>query len=294
MAQYALDKLTFNFRPDNIPAPEIETGDSPDQQSANDIYRQVHKMVYNEWPKSDLGRHWQAAVSNARAAKMDFKTFCLYVIAGFFVTHEYTKFYPSNLSASSSVGKLEGFRKACLRKMGASDARSLGLMLNIEFHAIDDEMLTSEVSFGRYVTGMVDTDNPCAEIFEQDEISFSPYWLAIEPDYTEVVYRPYFQAKSKIPHFDWEKHWTKAQLRHRHLVGQVRSVLIRRSHLASTVFNARSRIMPKAVKSVLDYHGMKPTSPISDKANVDDAFEFWKQVGAECADWKKNYGVKQL
>ncbi|MGV0949114.1 MAG: hypothetical protein ACOYB3_00270 [Azonexus sp.] len=284
MAQYALDDLTFNFVPDGLPLPDILASENIDQITANDIYRQAYRMIYNDWPKSDLGQKWQAAIANARAAQMDFKTFCLYIIAGYMVTHEHTPFFPVNLTANSSLEKVEGYRKACLRKFGASDARSLGLLLNLEMYDIDEEMLLSEVSFGRYVTGYVISGEKqiCRAVYDQDEIAFSPYWLAIEYTYHENVFVPYLQKVKETTVQEKSKLGNPAQLRHRHLVSQVISVLKRRTHLASTIFASRSRIMPKAVKSVLSHHGLKPASPISDSANIDDAYEFWKQVGDAC------------
>lgn len=282
MAQYALDDLTFNFVPDGLPMPELEVSDNPDQVSANDIYRQAYKMAYNVWPKDDLGKNWKAAVANARAAQMDFKTFCLYVITGFMVTHDAeSRFFPANLSNKGTLEKVEGYRKACLRKFNASDARSLGLMLNLTFYDIDEEMLLSEIGFGRYVVGHViaGTKNICKVVYDHDEISFSPYWLNIEGTYIDCVFAPYIKAVAVTALKDKHTLGNPAQLRHRHLVSQVRSALQRRSHLASTIFAARSRIMPKAVKSVLDHHGIKKTEKISDTVNIDDAYTFWRKLG---------------
>ena len=297
MAQYALDDLTFNFVPEGLPMPELEVSDNPDQTSANDIYRQAHKMVYNVWPKNDLGKNWQAAVSNAKSAQMDFKTFCLYIITGFMVTHDTeSKFFPANLSNRGTLEKVEGYRKACLRKFGAADARSLGLMLNLTFYDIDEEMFLSEVSFGRYVVGHVlsGTKDICKSVYEHDEISFSPYWLNIEGTYIDYVFAPYIKAVETTPSKDKHTLGNPAQLRHRHLVSQVRSALRRRSHLASTIFASRSRIMPKAVKSVLDRHGIKKTEKISDTVNIDDAYTFWRGLGEIVANVRQCNGFNTV
>lgn len=282
MAQYALENLTFNFVPDGLPLPDIIASEDINHLTANDIYRQAHKMAYNAWPTSDLGKHWQAAVANARTLKMDFKTYCLYIITGYMITHDKeSKFYPVNLAANSALGKVETYRKACLQKFGVSDARSLGLMLNLEFFDIDEELLLSELSFGRLVVGhtLAGTENPPAAIYDMDEIAFSPYWLAIEWTYAEAVFSPYLKAVRDTPHRDKHLLGTDAQLRHRHLVSQVRSALKRRSHLASTIFAARSRIMPKAVKSVLEQRNILRTALISDTKIIEDAYTFWTMLG---------------
>jgi len=283
MAQYALSNLNFNLVPSSLPLPDILASENIDQITAEDIFRQAHRMVYNVWPKTSLGQNWQAAVANARAAQMDFKTFCLYIIAGYMITHQATPFFVVNLTASSSLAKVEGYRKACLRKFGAADARTLGLLLNLNFYDIDEEMLLSEIGFGRWITGYTVDDGSlenCKSVYEKDEIAFSPYWLAIEHTYHKLVFVPYLQKVKTTPLKDKETLGSQAELRHRHLVSQVISVLKRRTALASTIFASRSRIMPKAAKSVLDHHGIKPTVLIFDEVDVDDAYEFWKTVGA--------------
>lgn len=279
---HALDKLTFNLVPDGLPMPDIDQ-ESLDQQTANDIYRQAYRAVYNAWPRHDLGQHWQAAVANSRAAQMDFKTFCLYTIAGYFITHEHTPFFPVNLSAASSPEKLEGYRKACKRKFNATDAKSLGLMLNLELYDIDDEMLRSEIGFGRYVTALVAHGEPLVDIpyfvYDRGELEFSPYFLSTEKTYQDTVFMPYIKDSMKANVFEKKTLGSPQQLRHRHLVSQVVSALKRRTHLASTIFASRSRIMPKAAKTVLDHHGLKPETPISNVNEITDAYEFWIQVG---------------
>lgn len=291
---YALDKLTFNFVPESMPLPDV-TQENLDGVTANDVYRNAYRMVYNEWPRNDLGKHWQAAAANARAAEMDFKTFCLFVIAGYAVTHEFTKFFPSNLAAASGPEKIDGYRKACKRKFNSSDARSLGLMLNLEFYDIDEEMLLSETKFARNVVGLIvhghgDEDIPFY-VYDHDEIAFSPYWLSLEPTYQKTIFMPFIKQSMKVSLEEKKSLGTEAQLRHRHLVSQVVSALKRRSHLASTIFSSRSRIMPKAVKAVLAFHGLKLDTPISDVNEINDAFEFWTKVGTVCSSQQENYGT---
>lgn len=284
---YPLDKLVFNFLPDGLPEPDVN-GETTDQVTANDVYRQAYRMVYNRWPRHDLGRKWQNATANAKLAQMDFKTFCLFIITGFAITHQTTDFFPTNLTAPSSIGKVESYRKACMNKFGASDARSLGLMLNVEFHDIDEEMLLSEVNFGRYIVGNYKHhgSDRCKEVYDFDEISFSPYWLAIEGTYHDFVFKPYLKKAIESTPFNKNKLGTDAQLRHRHLVTQVISALKRKSHLASTIFCSRSRIMPKAVNDVLTRNGIKTTVPIAETVNVDNAFEFWKHLGQFIKDYQ--------
>lgn len=283
MAQHALSGLNFNLVPSSLPLPDIMASENIDQITAEDIFRQAHRMIYNVWPKTSLGQNWQAAVANARAAQMDFKTFCLYIIAGYMITHSVTPFFVVNLTANSSLAKVEGYRKACLRKFGAADARTLGLLLNLNFYDIDEEMLLSEIGFGRWITGYTVDDGSldnCKSVYEKDEIAFSPYWLAIEHTYHKLVFVPYLQKVKVTLLKDKETLGSTAELRHRHLVSQVISALKRRTALASTIFASRSRIMPKAAKAVLDHHGIKPTVMIFDEVDVDDAYEFWKMVGA--------------
>lgn len=293
MAQHALSSLNFNLVPSSLPLPDILASEKIDRITAEDIFRQSYRMIYNEWPKTELGKNWEAVVANARAAQMDFKTFCLYIIAGYMVTHSDTPFFVSNLTARSSLAKVEGYRKACLRKFGAADARALGILLDLNFYDIDEEMFLSEVGFGRWITGYTADDGSlanCKSVYERDEIAFSPYWLAIEHTYHKLVFVPYLQKVKTTPLKDKEKLGSLSELRHRHLVSQVISVLKRRSALASTIFASRSRIMPRAAKSVLDHHGIKPTTLIFDEVDVDDAYEFWKALGA----FVRNHRIEKL
>lgn len=282
--RYRLSELNFNLVPEDMPMPDLG-GEAVNQVSANDIYRQAYRAIYNIWPSHDLGKNWQSAVSNAKAAQMNFKTFCLYIIAGWISTHGYTAFFPRNLTAESSVAKVELFRQACLKQYGASDGKSIGLLLNLEFYDIDDEMLLSEISFGRFITGsaLKSSHNPCASFYSTEEIRLSPYWLAIEYTYHENILLPHLQAKID---------GTEDEQKHRHLVCQAISALKRRSHLASTIFASRSRIMPKAVKSVLSFHGLTPDSFTNADKNVEDAFKFWRKLGWVIQHWEALKAVR--
>lgn len=275
---YTLEQLTFDLVPDGLHKPD-ETAEVIDEFTANDVYRQTYRMVYNEWPRTDLGKHWKAATANAKKASMDFRTFCLFHIAGYAVTHEFTPFFTSSLTGSKAHEKIDGYRQACLRKFGVADGKALGLMLNIDLYDIDDEMFRSEVRFGRFIVGRgTCSDADLVYAYDFDEISFSPYWLAIEQTYYELVFTPYIEKVRTVAHWEKKTLGTDAQLRHRHLVTQVRSGLKRRSHLLSTILASRSRIMPKAAKFVLDQHGFDRQARISDDALITCARTFWTSV----------------
>ena len=70
-----------------------------------------------------------------------------------------------------------------------------------------------------------------------------------------------------------------AERKHRHLVLQEIALLKRRSTLAATVFNTRTRIMPKAVKTVLLRHGLTPKDFTYPEREVYESFPFWNGLG---------------
>jgi hypothetical protein len=259
--------------------PDIKVGAVISQETANDLYRQAYRMVYNDWPKDGLGKHWKAAVANAATARMDFKTFVLFVICGYSVTHPGSPFFPVNLSAPGAPSKLEGYRKACINKYGIADYIALGLLLDIEFKDIHDELLLSETGFGRWIVGsnLRKTGDRTREFYSLEELGLSPYWLATEPTYHQHIL---------LPHLRGELEDDSNRRRQRHLVCQVISVLKRRSHLASTIFAARSRVMPEALRSVLAFQSLTPECFTAQTPLVSESYPFWTQVGLAVQHWE--------
>jgi hypothetical protein len=266
-----LDKVKFNLIPEDLPQPKTKETEELDYQTASDIFRQTYKLVYHAWPEVSLGKNWETAVNNARAAGMAFKTFATFVIAGYKLTHPLTPFFVSNLTAPSSAGKIAGLRKVCLDKFNVEDAESLGMVLDIVLDNIDEYMLASEVGFGSWITGakLRLGGNSTPRFYDNKELGLYRYWLAVEPTYHSYILKPFLR----------EKFGTDEEKKHRHLVLQDIGLLKRRQTLASTVFNSRTRIMPTALKRVLQRHALTPDCFTYPDEVVYESYPFWNGLG---------------
>lgn len=293
MPKFSLKQLNFNLIPSEHPQVGIHSSDVIDNVMAEDIYRQAHRAVYNAWPKNSLGQNWRVAVDNAKTVGLDFKSFCLYVIAGHRVTHDInSQFLIVNLTSPTSFEKIKSLREACSRRYNATDIYSLGLVLDIHFYDIDDEMTLSETNFGHYiaVAAVNSIADPYEYIYDREETALSPYWLAIEDTYKQKIFMPYLEKLKKVAIYEKHTLGSDGELRQRHLVAQITRALKNDSSLASTVFASRSRAMPKAAKTILSRFYLTASSPICYSQTVTDACTFWVEVGEACAEatakWK--------
>ena len=269
----ALNKVEFQLIPKKLPQPQIKETEKLDYQTASDIFRQVYKMIYKEFPSvgMSLGKEWEKVADNARQAGMDFQSFLACNIAGYKLTHPYTSFFKTVLTGPSSVTNVAEMKKLCLEKFNTVDVERMGLVLDIALNNIDDEMLASEVAFGSWIVGqkLMVGGNSAPGFYERKEYGLSVFWLAIEPTYYDLVLDP----------FQDEHFGSVAEQKHRHNVLQTIARLTRRPTLASTVFNSRRRIMHSAVKHVLRLHGLTEESFTYPDKPVHECYPFWNGLG---------------
>ena len=268
---YSLDSIEFKLIPEDLPQPMVDECSEIDYQTASDIYRRMHKLVYHAWPTIALSQNWEAAVANAKTASMGFTEFVTFALAGYKLTHPFTPFYPSILASANAAETVYGLRRACLEKFNVEDAEALGMVLDIVLDNIDESMVASEIDFGAWIVGtkLRCGGNSTPQFYSEKELGLNRYWLALEPTYHDCILRPYLKAKFG----------TVAERKHRHLVLQEIALLKRRSTLAATVFNTRTRIMPKAVKTVLLRHGLTPKDFTYPEREVYESFPFWNGLG---------------
>lgn len=266
-----LDKIEFNLIPTDLPQPYRDDDVDLNYQTASDIYRRTYRLVYHKWPEIALGQRWETVVKNAQTAKMSFRSFITFVLAGYKLTHPYTPFFVNNLTAPSAVEGIAELRKVCLEKFNVEDAEALGMVLDIVLDNIDDYMFTSEVAFGSWIVGskLKTSGNPTPHFYASKELSQYRYWLAVEPTYHRCILIPYLD----------KAFGSEEEKKYRHIVVQDIGLLKRRPTLASTVFNARSRIMLKALKHVLSFHGVTPDCFTYPVEPVYESYPFWNGLG---------------
>ena len=272
-----LTALTFKLAPEKV-AMDTATG-NVNQDMANDTYRHAFYSVFHAWPMADLGKDWNSAIINAKAANIDLKTFIITVMAAYKITHPKAPFYVNNITSATSIDKVESFKKLCLKNSAVFDSTTLGLVLGEDFEdcSIESKLLNSESVVGSYIAGfkMRFGGSALKDLYADKEFSLDPYWLAIEPSYTRLVLAPYCEDRKN----NVDVNVSLDTQRHRHNVLQTRQMLMQKPRLATSVFAARERVMVRAVESVLKKHGLRGTDMYHKDEPVTDALQFWSAIG---------------
>ena len=172
----------FDFVPDALLATDlaVEVDNAQVKRSVvNDTYRRCIYAVYGQkWPAQGLGQRWEDVVRNAKEADMPLETFIGTVIVAYKITHPRTAFPVNNLTAESSVSKVKMYERICREKYGYNNLEALGLLIDEKTQTIENELLHSEITVGRYIIGWLLRKGggiPYCELYENHELTRSLY-----------------------------------------------------------------------------------------------------------------------
>jgi hypothetical protein len=282
----ALDHLEFELTPSGLYADDnaTEIGNlTINRSNVEDLFRRCYYTVFgSRWPESsNLGKDWTKIVENARTAKVSLNTFIATVMAAWKMTHPATPFYVNNLTAESSVAKVDRYSRMLKERYGHDGIDSLGMFTESETPRIEEQMLLSECLTGKWIIGWkMSRDGPAVQsLYRHHELALDPHWLAVEPTYIDTVLRPYLSMESTVN----ESAAIKA---HRERVLSTHSMLKKRKTLARTIFSARSQIMPAALKTVLKGVGHLPENFTHPNVVVKDTIKFWNVLGLAVTHWE--------
>lgn len=253
--------------------------ESINSRVVEDVYKRCYYRVYHGWPIKNVGQHWEKIVDNSREARVTLEMFILINIAAYKITHPKSSFFPSILAAESAWQKIEMYTSLCRKQHGHLSPESLGLTLEEDLSSIDDGILHSEITVGRFIVGWkLRGQGPWLKsLYYEHELTLDPYWLCIEPTYIESVLKPHLRNPTE---------GTDAQKKFRHEVTLHHAMLKRRKTLAASVFASRSKMMSTAVQTVLQFNNLNMDDFTHADQPVKDAFKFWNVLGLAVAHWE--------
>jgi len=182
------------------------------------------------------------------------------------------KFYANMLFGDRANHRLELYRSVCVQKYGTFDLEAIDTLLGKEKTSdAEKQMLNSEIIAGSFIVGykIRSSGDPAPMLFNMQELSLSPIWLATDACYVETILTPHLNEPTGTPMVQ----------RHRFSVCQTLKELKRSNRRAQYVFKTKERMMPIAVKTVLNQHGFSPSDFEIATETVDDSFEFWRRIG---------------
>lgn len=270
-----VDEVDFDFMPLALAhrCPRTD-GRDPDVGDIENVYAFCYQWVFGERPRGNLLKHRAIILERVREAGTSLKLFLLANMLGWKKSHQETAFYPQVLVGEFAVKQVKTYAEACQRRFGAFDITGLDRLMGSDVARQDFEtqLLASETVAGAWIVNykLFHSGNLLTRLYAEKETALSPYWLAIEKSYYDTVLVPYRS--------DHDPGCSDLLRKHRWNTMQVLSRLKRHERQAITVFSARERIMPEAVRCVLGQRGLLPEHFEVENVPVVNAMKFWVRL----------------
>jgi hypothetical protein len=270
LGRIGLDKLQIRLLPEKYGL--IMFGDfNEEEMDLQSTFTVCHRLVFGTDSDQSIARHKKAILANKRRAKCPLQMFLITNMVGHLRAYPREQFNPSMLADGRSICRVRQYAEACKETFAAFDLTALDTLASTDNAAfdIDRRMFESEKTAGTWIINfkLWHAGKPYDLLFREQEMSFDPNWLAIEPHY-----EPYVQAELK-------QQTTGALREFRHEVLQTRARLKTHKHQAIGNFRARERAVRKAIGSLLAPFRLKPEHlEMEDKA-VQDSLWLWHRIG---------------
>lgn len=274
-----LDKVEFDLVPDLL---KVDTSEEdPEMGDLEGLYSHCYRMVFGDSKRPDaIGRFPEAKKIIRRASadlNMEPKMFILTVMLGFKASRsderEETEsfFYANMLLGNNAPKRAERYREACQRLYGTFDLQAVTSLTGKVENGLEERLLDSEIAAGAWIVGYkIKKPGKATEaLFRSREKSLDPVWLAIEPNYTELILKPHIEHSSA-------DHGLQI---HRHKVIQIIRELKRDKKRASMIFGLRQKNMSTAVSEVLRMRSLSPEDFLAEPVPVTDVMRFWSRIG---------------
>jgi hypothetical protein len=276
-----LDKVEFSLVPKDFGLSKIKL-DDPELPTIERTYIVCHQTIFGRRPKDKIGQHLNSFLANVRKSKASIRMFMLANMVGHQqqqqtvaerTEREAGKYYSAVLfTHANAVTRVEMYREMCQKEFGTFNLSALDTLTEGGFAENDLErrMEHSEVTAARTLIGWkIHKGGPgFAALYDHQELTLDPYWLATEPSYEETILKPYRDGNKG----------TAMQARHRYAVGQVRAQMKKKKDWAIAVHQARERVMPGCVVRVLHFFGYHPKDFEVENVPQTNAMEFWTSV----------------
>jgi hypothetical protein len=255
----------------------------PDIQNLDRVYRDCFKAIFNCKPRDDARRYKKEILNLVSSSGYSLKMFILANMVAHKISQETvvectekaqsTVFTAKALSMPYAVKRCKAYAETCEKDYGIFNLSTLSSLANEDYASNDIEsaMLHSEIVAGRFVTTykIMHGGKPYDALYEHEELTLSPYWLAIEPTYKLHVLDRYWPNRCG----------TEKQNQHRFEVICIHKQLARHVKDQYRMFLIRQRIMSKALESVLMMQHHKPQDFLISNKPVTDAMTLWLSIG---------------
>lgn len=273
-----LDKIEFKLVPKSYGLDNIRVED-PELPTLERTYILCHQTIFGRRPKDRIGQHKNSFLANVKLAGCSIRLFMLTNMIAFKQqqkdiarhTERGIKHYYSSVmfTHANAVSRVDMYREMCRKEFGTFDLSALDTLTEGGYAENDVErrMLQSEITAARFTVGFKIRRGgpPWRYLYEAQEFNLDPYWLATEPTYREIVLKPYMAGERA----------SKALNNHRYAVTQVIAQMKKKKDWAIAIFQARERIMPRAVADVVHAFGFGPKDFEIDAEPVTSVSDFW-------------------
>lgn len=282
-----LDELRFHISPEafGLAAKKLLTAD-PGILEYERLYVLAYQTVFDRDPP-DVGRCTKEIIAAAKEAECSLRVFILANMIGHKEQQTEAKrlgqnaaikrFSPKLLTGPRAVYRAQTYAHVCRKNFGAFAVQTLDSVLDHHgasglIDRTQERMLNSEVIAGTFIANHKITHEGDAvlPLYEADELRMDEVWLAIEPNYYELILKPFISGKkskySSINNF-------------RHNVCMALNHLKKKKQFAIAAFQTREAILPAAVKRVCANFNYRPADFESKKHLITDPFELWARIG---------------
>jgi len=264
-----LSKASFKLAPPKLEAIR-ERIEDPDAPVLAELYKQCHLTVFGAMPPDRLKPQAEQAVHQlTRELNCSARVAITTVMMSQKAKRPDAEFYSMMLAGKNAERCVTMYRDACRKEFGFFDVSSIDVLTKDKTFTLEDRLINSETIFGEFVVGykMRVGGEPFTEFYRIKEHALDPIWLAIEPTYQEVL-----EAHIQDPT------GTAVVRQHRHAVIQARKLLIRSKGQALFTFQAREKIVPGVVRTVLSRRGFR-TSNFLVESPISDMGKIWSRLG---------------
>lgn len=264
-----LDHAHFDLIPKTVEYRRAER--ETDERDIEAIYAEMYRQVFACDPLGSVGKFKDKVIATAIRARSSIPMFILTCMYAHATTYPEQTFTPGLLVDGRALGRVKLYAEACRAKYAAFDIHALSRLTKIDLDKYDlrQRMLASEILAGRWIVEfkLENAGKPFQLLFEELEPQLDPNWLAIEPNYEEVIKAHALRAD------------TGGDQETRHLARQTFTRLKKHKHQAISNYRAREAVVVQALRHVLGelYYEVDdfelPNEPVKDVLHI------WNRLG---------------
>jgi hypothetical protein len=274
-----LDKVVFSVVPPEYGLSTLDTADDPELSNIERTYMVCHQTIFGCRPRDSVGKHKRAVIAKFREAGCSIRLFMLTNMLAYKLQREIraeteegnssTRYRAVLFTHASAIKRVNAYRDLCRKEFGTFDLKSLDTLTESDYAEADLEkrMLRSEIDAGKFIMGYkIRHSGPAWEaLYLSEETMLDPYWLATEDTYEKTILNPYLAGNKG----------SKDEARLRYSVTQIVAQMKKKKDWGIAVFQARERIMQKAVVQVLNAYSFDPRDFETDQEVITNPLEFW-------------------